>query len=782
MQITFFRTIWLFIAIIFSVACSQKSDQLNMDYGSAETRERAVQLSDPLATMYTDEVKPILENRCVVCHGCYDAPCQLKLSSPEGIDRGFSPKSVYATRFSEVKPARLFIDEATTQDWRERGYKPVLNERAQIPEANLEGSVLYQMLLQKQAHPLPKEGVLTAKEFDFTLDRKQQCPSIETYDNYKKDYPLSGMPYGLPQLNADEFNTIKNWVKIGSPMSAPAQIPDSLSNRVVDWENLFNQKGNKPELVARYIYEHLYLGHLYFSEQPRDKDELPVYFRMVRSTTPTGQDINEIASRRPYDDPGAEPFYYRLRMVTSSILTKTHMPYALNNERKMLWNELFYSADFSVAFLPDYQESNPFKVFVQLPLQSRYKFLLSEAEYSIMGFIKGPVCRGQVALNVIQDKFWVFFTNPDTTASDNYANFIYQQADNLELPSDYSARNLATTSWKKYAEKEKSYINSLQAVLAKIPNAASYFNDNGLWKGDENSALTVFRHFDSATVIKGTQGTTPKTAWVINYPLLERIHYLLVSGYDVYGSIRHQLVTRLYMDFLRIEGEMSFITMLPSELRRPEISSWYLDSTSELKSYLSTDNFYFNAKNEIKYKTDEPKVELLTALKERYLGSLNKASKSPILNVEGALMSQFNSLDNLAVKQLAQTSFIQVSNGNGDVKLYTLLRHNEHKNISTLLLESKTRLVHLDTAEVFKGLLGAYPQVIFNVNESELSLFIQQVSQMQTEHDYEKVLTKFGVRRTHPDFWQLSDQLHQAHFQAEPIKYGLFDYNRLENR
>ena len=32
---------------------------------------------------YNDQVSPVLERRCVVCHGCYDAPCQLKLSSPE---------------------------------------------------------------------------------------------------------------------------------------------------------------------------------------------------------------------------------------------------------------------------------------------------------------------------------------------------------------------------------------------------------------------------------------------------------------------------------------------------------------------------------------------------------------------------------------------------------------------------------------------------------------------------------------------------------------------------
>ena len=33
------------------------------------------------------------------------------------------------------------------------------------------------------------------------------------------------------------------------------------------------------------------------------------------------------------------------------------------------------------------------------------------------------------------------------------------------------------------------------------------------------TSMTVFRHFDSATVVKGLVGNQPKTAWVIGYPL-----------------------------------------------------------------------------------------------------------------------------------------------------------------------------------------------------------------------------------------------------------------------
>ncbi|MBM4124456.1 MAG: hypothetical protein FJ246_05820, partial [Nitrospira sp.] len=32
---------------------------------------------------YWRDIKPILDRRCAVCHGCYDAPCQLNLSAYE---------------------------------------------------------------------------------------------------------------------------------------------------------------------------------------------------------------------------------------------------------------------------------------------------------------------------------------------------------------------------------------------------------------------------------------------------------------------------------------------------------------------------------------------------------------------------------------------------------------------------------------------------------------------------------------------------------------------------
>ncbi|MDH3903240.1 MAG: fatty acid cis/trans isomerase, partial [Xanthomonadales bacterium] len=113
-------------------------NQWDKTYGPTEPRDRMVAADTQAGSFYLNEVQPIIENRCVVCHGCYDAPCQLNLSAPQGIDRGASKVKVYnSSRLTAAPLTRLLEDAQTTQQWREMDFFPVLNEHEQTPEANL---------------------------------------------------------------------------------------------------------------------------------------------------------------------------------------------------------------------------------------------------------------------------------------------------------------------------------------------------------------------------------------------------------------------------------------------------------------------------------------------------------------------------------------------------------------------------------------------------------------------------------------------------------------------
>ena len=99
------------------------------------------------------QVKPVLDKRCVVCHGCYDAPCQVKLTSPEGLLRGGNKLAVYhSQRLEDAQPTRLGQDATTVEGWRDLGFHPVLPQ-AQGETSLLDGTV-------SLAEPLGHETLL----------------------------------------------------------------------------------------------------------------------------------------------------------------------------------------------------------------------------------------------------------------------------------------------------------------------------------------------------------------------------------------------------------------------------------------------------------------------------------------------------------------------------------------------------------------------------------------------------------------------------------------------
>ena len=793
---------WLLIGALSGAAsigaCSSRGargpDDVRVDYGLLDTAPAA-----PLD--FAAQVRPILDRRCVVCHGCYDAPCQLKLSSAAGIQRGGSKEIVYdGARITAADPTRLFIDALTTAQWRTKGFHPVVSEGAQEPYDRLDGSVMYRMLRLKQRHPQPLTGLLDPS-IDTSLGRKAACPTLDEFDDYASEHPSQGMPFGLPNLSSDEYETLVHWLAQGAPAPAEPAPEAALADQVVEWEAFLNGPTPKEKLVARYLFEHLFQGHLHFQgSEPRR------FFELVRSLSAPGQAIVPVATRRPYGDP-EQTFYYRLRPVLDSIVAKSHTPYELSEARRQRLKELFLDADYPVPELPSYDptlSANPFKAFAALPISSRYRFLLDDARFFIEGFIKGPVCRGQVALNVIEDRFWILFFDPAAPLATN-TPYINQLADYLAQPNEMEDNLRLVTTYGRYLKLNNRYLEARRSAFRPSAPLTVTQAMSLLWRGEgENpsAALTVFRHYDSASVSYGLLGDPPQTAWILDYPLLERIHYLLVAGFDVYGNLGHQLNTRLHMDVLRMEAENNFLALLPAKVRKPIHDGWYTGIREGDADEL--DVWWMNIELVTGYQTPDPQRELYQHATD-WLGPLaNPGRERPCAGPDcaseqrrqataraDAAIGRLRQMSGKIVQFLPDVAFVRVElndahdPGAENDLAYTLISDKAYDNVSSMFAEhepGEPRDASRDRQTVLPWLEGSYPEFYFVMKLDEVERFAQQYGAIQTRADYERFTDRFGVRRTNPRFWPASDWFNAQALREQPERGGILDLNRYQNR
>ncbi len=146
-------------------------------------------------------------------------------------------------------------------------------------------------------------------------------------------------------------------------------------------------------------------------------------------------------------------------------------------------------------------------------MKARFKFLLDNAQNTVMAFIKGPVCRGQLALNVINDRFWVFFLDPEKADLPEVNEFYRSQVNNLKLPAEQENTALPLSNWVRYSLQQSRYLEAKSEFINQWFKNGTHLTTDIIWDGagiNPNAALTIFRHFDSASVVQGWWVSLPK--------------------------------------------------------------------------------------------------------------------------------------------------------------------------------------------------------------------------------------------------------------------------------
>jgi hypothetical protein len=441
--------------------------------------------------------------------------------------------------------------------------------------------------------------------------------------------------------------------------------------------------------------------------------------------------------------------------------------------------------------------ANPFVAFEQIPPRSRYQFLLDNAHYIIMTFIHGPVCKGQVALNVINDHFWIMFLDPDHDLSVAYPAFLKVHSDKLRMPievgSDMRVFNALTDEYSKsaveyYKVRQDYYMSHHYAGIGY----------ESIWKG--NSAadaplLTVYRHYESASVHKGVVGNLPKTMWVVDYPLLERIYYALVAGFDVYGTIGHNLALRLYMDELRVEGESYFLNYLPIFRRQDIMQSWYKGVELEKVHYYPS-----AMPTKISFLTDEPKREFIEYIVNKHIlpatnitfdavnyeragftnpGLLEKyKTKEDYLRAFRAVSMPGTPFFTVINDSNANVAYMRIRLKNGQDLAISIVINRWHNNVTYIFSEKNALDASKDSADFISGLIGSYPNYFFDVREGDLPDFFDLLAHFDKSTVAYERLAKYGVNRSEDRLWDVYDWFQKRFYEDEPVNAGLLDLNR----
>lgn len=749
--------------------------------GSVAAQDPAI----PPSISYSRDIQPIFTEKCVACHACYDSACQLNLGSGEGAARGASKMPVYDGERTQAAPTtRLFYDAFGKRAWQQKDFYSVLDAQGS------QAALMARMLELGHKTPLTPNAKLP-QDIVLGLNRNNLCAMPGEFDAYAGAHPKEGMPLAVTGLTDQQYQTLQRWLASGAPIDEQSLAPSAKeAMQIAQWENLLNAPGARQSLVGRWLFEHWYLAHIYFKD-----GEPGHYFQWVRSRTPSGQPIDLIATRRPNDDPGTR-VYYRLWPVQGVIVHKTHITYPLSGAKMARIKSLFYNGNWQVNALPGYgpqSRANPFATFEAIPAQARYQFMLDNAEYFVRTFIRGPVCRGQIATDVIRDNFWALFQAPEHDLYITDPNYRGQATPLLAMPGQNDDVGSVLSLWRDYRDKRNEYEALRRDSYADLP-APSW---STLWAGNDNALLSIFRHFDSASVTKGLIGEVPQTMWLFDYPLLERTYYQLAVNFDVFGNVSHQAQTRLYFDLIRNGAEQNFLRLMPADSREDYLNDWYQDG-GQFKMWLDYEAIDDDKPTALKLDEKDPKRDFALQLLTRY-GDLN-ARPDPINRCDGAYCSRPNidpalqnaeqALSRLAsrpaaglkvIDQLPEATMLRVETASGKREVYSLLRNRAHSNVAFLLGESRRYQPGLDTLTIYPGVLTSYPNFMFNVPAAQVPAFVDAMENARDANRFEKIVERWGIRRSHPQFWLYFHDLSQYIHETDPVEEGVLDMNRYEN-
>ncbi len=228
---------------------------------------------------------------------------------------------------------------------------------------------------------------------------------------------------------------------------------------------------------------------------------------------------------------------------------------------------------------------------------------------------------------------------------------------------------------------------------------------------------------------------------------------------------------------------------------------WYRGTDKTEKLVQALNELKISHESKIKFETEDVKKEFFVKLSQhsqkaqRNRGDcINRCRQFPVecktrglsrqaTTVERALQ-EISDIGGIRTNVFPNVTFMRVK-VDGSVEndlVYTIVRNNSYLNTTSLTAGKKTRVMPEDTIDIIPGFVGAYPDFFIEVGYKEIHAFVKQYKEIDSYEKYHVLVDKYGIRRSNPGFWQISDWFYKKHQHDNPVYAGLFDLNRYKNR
>ncbi|KGO33489.1 hypothetical protein JT06_14185 [Desulfobulbus sp. Tol-SR] len=740
---------------------------------------------------YLKEVQPILGRRCVACHSGSAAPCQIDLGSFAGLERGGSPQTVLdRRRQAEIEPARLMVDAQTAEGWRQKGFVPIIGSGA---EAGPEEATLVQLLSRRP------QGSAAAGEGPPAADGSACAFGTGEMETFLAAHPDHRMPPGFPPVTAEEHRIIVDWLAAGAKGPDPEEmdgltaIPARDLSSVGDWEDFLNRQDPKHVMTSRYIYEHIFATHTTFATGTG------AFYELVRSRTAPGEPVVPVPTVLPYDDPGGL-FFYRFRRIYAATAATGRVVFNLGGEQLKRVHDLFIRPDWlmpphRVGYAPRFA-ANPFSTFEQIPPESRYRFLLDNALPILQSCFEGPAASAAATLDVLDDQFWVMFLDPEYDLSVRLPGFLIDNEGLLGPQRTVRAvEGTAPPDSNRQLRRNTAHFARKRSQLYDIFYRYQGRGYEKIWRGsraEDAPLLTVFRHAATASVHKGGLGDLPKTMWVLDYPLLERICATMVTGYSPYGPAERRMAARVRMDGLRQEAETQFLDFLPQEQRRNSLQYWYggmdLQELDASPSSLPA---------RIEFATDDAKREFVEYLVHHHFLVETGIDFDDNYLEDGEQypepLPQYRNIDEFLLGLRAAAApgpsyfadgedrqdslaYIRINGAERGDAVVSLVLHRWHDDVTVLRQERRLNPSR-NRVGFFAGFIGSSPNHFYDVDVDELPAFLEVLRSYQASPGADERLAKYRVDGGEERFWEIYDWFQQRFAESGGGRPGSIDLN-----